>query len=198
MATTAPPMPGPTLVTLEAPCVPACAAVAKALQADGVAVLADVEGEAAQSPFATLLRRMAALAKVRRDAPAVLLPGSWVLAVPEDPALRRLHGELAAALVAALRVPVATHVLVHLDADADEAFEAVMAAPEARDVDLRGVRAWLARVEAGVARHREGWVSPFPTQIARVACPAFAADNPATLARVLHSVRAALQWTSET
>lgn len=179
-----------TLVTLEGACVPARAAVAKALQADGLAVLPD-DGEFGRAPFATLLRRMLALSKARRDA-TVLLPGSWVLGVPDDPDLRRLHGELAAELVRALQVPVAAHTLVHLVADADEAFDAVMAAPEGRDVSLRTVREWLARAEQGVARHAEGWVSPFPTQIARVPCPAFAADNPATLARVLHSVRSAL------
>jgi len=176
------------LVSLESLPVPATKAVARALQARlGLAAVPDNDPGScspAIAPLALLLRRLRAIARIKQD---VLLPGSWVLATPADPALRALHHDLGTALARKLLPADAhpvTHLLLCLSSSADEAFEASLDAEHARDVTLQALRQSQRAIE-DAARLRAAVSSPFEARIVMVPCPVFAADNPVELKRVV-------------
>lgn len=199
MTSTSAPAPAPPATSAPAPAVtwavsveglrvPARQAVLKALQARlGLVPVCDDDraDRGADAFFRVLLHRVRALARVPPGSHA-LWTGSWVLTAPRDPdpRLAALHRQLGEALVARLapgrRV---RHLMLCLDACPHEAFEAALGGdPGAhREVDLRA----LAGAAAGLARAEPGPGSPFPCEVARVACPRFAGDNPATLEALL-------------
>lgn len=183
------------VVSVEGLGVPARAAVLKSLQHRLGLVMADNDRHEAQ-PFGWLLHRMHGLAKVpaRHDA---LWCGSWLMHVPSrHPALARLHRDVAAVLADQVPGgPAGTkHLMVWLDADPHEAFDAVLhdASSSTRDVGLQCLRdaqdAISRAVQDAAAGDRAGLSSPFWVQIVRVPCPPFAADNPVTLHKLLDLV----------
>lgn len=168
-------------VSVESLPVPARAAVLKSLQARlGLALLPEDCGPAA--PLALLLHRLRALS--RAPPGHSLWAGSWLLAVPQDPLLWRLHRDLAAAVAGRL-LPGGgegvRHLMVCLQTSPDEALEALLAGADGRDVGLEALR----HAQRCIEDEHGGSCSPFEVEIVRVECPCFAADNPATLAKVL-------------
>lgn len=185
------------VVSVEGLGVPARAAVLKSLQHRLGLVMADNDRHEAQ-PFGWLLHRMHGLTKVPPRADA-LWCGSWLMHVPSHaPALARLHRDLAAVLADLVPGgPRGTrHLMVWLDADPHEAFDAVLHCPEVsssvREVGLQSLReaqeAITRAVNDAAAGDQAGLSSPFDVQIVRVPCPPFAADNPVTLHKLLDLV----------
>lgn len=186
------------VVSVEGLSVPARAAVLKSLHHRFGLALADAERPETH-PFEWLLHRMRGLAKAPADQD-VLWAGSWLMHVPQgDALLARLFTAMATALAERLPHPAHTrHLMVWLDADPHEAFEAMIGAgAEAgpvttRDVSLQCLRNAQASINRAAQLAREGCAaqlcSPFDVQIVRVACPPYAADNPVAMAGVLDLV----------
>lgn len=167
------------LVSAEGASTPLRTAVLKHLQASLGLVVSDTERSA--NPFALLLHRLVSLSKA---CDSVLCCGSWALAQPEHPALRRLHADLARELADRLGLTGHTRqLMVCLQMDVHECFEAALVLEEARHVTLEQLHAADAMVRgAGLT------ASPFPLRVVRVDCPPFAADNPITLAALLDMI----------
>lgn len=177
---TTPPPPPQWVVSVEGAPVPARAAVLKALQAR-LGLVPVPDHDRSTDPLGLLLHRVRGVARYHPRHHA-LLCGPWLGAGEEQhPLLRRLHAQLTHHLAARL-LPAAPvrHLLLCLDADPHEAFEHVLDAKEATLAALRDTRARARGTQAG------GVLTPFgDPQIVRLQCPAFAADNPATLDRLL-------------
>lgn len=185
MAAEGPPTTTRFLVSVESLAVPARAAVLKSLQTRlGLVPVAD--HERGGSSLQLLLHRLLAVTRSRQNC---LLSGSWVLKVPHDPIMRKLHHDLARAVCDTAPVAAATtnvcHILVCLRTCPDEAFEELIECdhPVARDVThrcLREAQHVIDSVAAGA-----GACSPFPTRVVVLDCPCFAADNPAELKKLV-------------
>jgi hypothetical protein len=166
--------------------VPARSAVLKCLHNRLGLSLLDGDRHGQVHPLRQLLARLQALAKLGDPAAGAMWSGSWVLDAPSrDPVWAALHRDLAHSLARKLLPPgsadATTHLMVFLDADADEAFE-TMLSPEAcqnatREVSLQHLRDAKAKLDASNGAD----VSPFPHRIVRVPCPPFAGDNPSVL-----------------
>lgn len=170
------------VISVESLAVPARAAVLKSLQGRfGMACIPDAER--CTSPFALLLHRMRAMARVP-DKTHILWCGPWLLATPRDPLMRRLHHDLALALARRLLHDGGAgtkHIMVCLKVSEDEAFETLLEGDGCRDATLQSLREAQAAIEAPEPRS----CSPFGSEIVRFDCPCFAADNPVTLAKVV-------------
>lgn len=165
--------------------VPARAAILKSLQSRlGLVTLPD--HERCEAPLALLLHRLRSLSRIP-DSSNALWAGSWLLAAPTDPAICALHRDLAGALTAALHCPAraTTHIMLCLKACPDEAFEAVLGGDANRDACLQGLREAQRSIDSVAAGGAPPAVSPFPVRIEWLDCPSFAADNPATLSKLL-------------
>lgn len=169
------------LVSAEGASTPLRTAVLKHLQSSFGLVVSDTERSA--NPFALLLHRLVSLSKA---GDSVLCCGSWTLAQPEHPVLRRLHADLARELAARLELAGHTcQLMVCLQTDVNECFEAALLSEDARHVTLEQLRTADATVRtAGLS----DTASPFPLRVVRVDCPPFAADNPITLIALLDLV----------
>ena len=163
------------VVSLESVAVPARHAILKHLQSRlGMSAIVDVDRYA--SPFASLLHRLRALARLPRTQD-VLWCGAWLPNVPAEPVLRALYREASDALQEALVLGESRHLMVCMHACADELFETMVVGEESRDVSLEEVR----DASSAVGKAHES-SSPFAMAIIeRIACPAYAADNPATV-----------------
>lgn len=212
------------VVSVEGLPLPARAAVLKSLQTRlALAALSDSCPPAAPAAAAQLAPRLApqlallvgrlrALARLPEGAHA-LWTGSWLLAEPRDPLLRRLHRDLGRAVASRLLPPQSAtktkHVMLCLTtASADEAFEAVLENGEdgggggggggsggggggggsggGGAICLQSLREAQERIEELARAGGGGALSPFAdVEAVEVRVPPFAADNPATLARLL-------------
>lgn len=176
------------VVSVEALAVPGRAAILKSLH-DRLG-LPLIEADAAPAhPFRKLLARMQALARLD-DKASALWSGSCVLDVPRDEEWRSLYQDLGQELADRLLVDPQriTHLMLVLDADVDEAFEALFASETsssqpARETCLQHLRQGreLLCASAGAVA-----ASPFVTRIVTLECPAFAADNHVALADLCH------------
>lgn len=170
------------VVSVEGVPVPARVAVLKALQAR-LGLVPVPDHDRTTDPLGLLLHRVRGVARYHPRHHA-LLCGAWLAGcggAEEHPLLHQLHAQLTHQLAAKLldAAPV-RHLLLCLDASPHEAFEHVL---DAKDATLQGLLDTQARTWAAQAGRV---LSPFgDPQIVRVACPAFAADNPATLDRLV-------------
>lgn len=178
------------VVSVESPPLPIRAALLKALQAQlGLQLIPD---PSAGDNLACLLHRLKALAKSRHH--AALLAGPWILETPTNPHLKALHADLGRAVARTLHLPPLRHLMVCLDACADEAFEHALSDPDAagrdagRDATLSQLREAQARVRAASAAD-----TPFEGHVLRFACERFACDNPRAAAKLLDDVCAQCQ-----
>lgn len=173
------------LVSVESLPVPARSAALKALLVALDLAVADSE-QRSSHPFAQLLHRVTALSKTSGNA---LSRGSWILSCPRDPDLAALYTDMAGELTARLLTDPVRHLLVVLEADADEAFEAAVLG-ESKSWTLRSCR------DAGntLSEARPPVLTtPFPHHVLKFRCPPFVADNPVTLASFLDLITQACQ-----
>jgi hypothetical protein len=179
------------LISVECLPVPAARAVVKALQARlGCAVVQDDDTGRCATPLAALLHRLRAIGRQRHD---VLLAGSWLLRVPDDPLTRDLHRDLGRALAHKLVGERVTHVLLCLRACPDEAFEALIQGEHLKDLTLEQVRQWAGDIDGAVEDAAAAAATPFEdVRVVALDCPAFAGDNPVTLEALVDRICAAL------
>lgn len=168
------------VVSVEGLATPVRATILKSLQAwfD----LSGADTERSMHPFARLLHRMAALSKATTD---VASNGSWILTVPPEHTLSELYAELARHLASRLLLGDIHHLMVVVEVDVDEAFEAMVLD------DPLGSRAMTlcACKDKQAKMHDTTHATPFPCKVVRIRCPAFLGDNPAALAKTLDLVR---------
>lgn len=177
------------VVSLESVPSPARGPVLKSLASNLGLAIAETS-ETPQSPLEALLNRITGLARLPPEVDALWL-SSCLLDTPADPTWKQLYADLSAELAARLLPPRATectkHLMLLMDADCDEAFEAMFDA----DTGTGGAcvrqrcREDIERFGQRVARYEPApGDSPLDCVTARIACPRFAADNPATLQAV--------------
>lgn len=178
------------VVSLESVPSPARAPILKSL-ASALGLAVAESSECPQSPLEALLNRIAGLARLPADADALWL-SSCTLDTPSDPIWKALYADLSAELARRLLPPDAVHntrhLMVLMDADCDEAFETLFGSePGGGPADRRLCREDLQRLGDRVASYEPGpgvQDSPLACCSVRLACPRFAADNPAALEAV--------------
>lgn len=181
------------VVSVEGAPVPARAAVLKALQTRvGLVAVPDNERHgphALTRRLGLLLHRVRGVARCLPHHAAALLCGPWLapdLAPGPDVLLHDLYSALSAELAEHLLGGAGRmrHLMLCLDASPHEAFEAIVE-EGAKDAAGHGVVTLQGLIDAQRAvdaARPAALVTPFgPVTIARLRCPCFAADNPATL-----------------
>ena len=174
------------LITLESACVLARHPLLKMLQSRlGLSAIADAERFS--SPFAALLHRIKALARVPDDLD-VLMCGAWLPDVPVDPLVRDVYRDAAVALRDAFEVGPCRHVMVCMDVCPHEAFETIAHLEEGRCMNQDD-----ARRATTVVMNATPADSPFENAvIERISCPPFAIDTPSVLDDVANTAYEAI------
>lgn len=140
------------------------------------------------SCFELLHCRLASLGK--RTEAVLVSDGSWLLPSFRHALLKPLHAKLGAALVTKYGLENVRHLMICLCTTPDEAFETLIQEYAGREITLQTLRVEQQAID-GVAEKKASAASPFPVTVVRVDCPAFVADNPASMTALANACAAA-------